>query len=95
MKFILLLSFHTNYLTFNVSGKTRGMFRSNGSSGSQSHSSPSYSSMPPAQRLTEEDINRISARVLEQMDARIEARVEARLEARFRASQVQNSISMF
>ncbi|XP_078164442.1 uncharacterized protein LOC144559303 [Carex rostrata] len=52
-------------------GKTRGMFRSSGSSGSQSHSSQSYSSMPLAPHLIEEDIDRISSRVLDQMEARL------------------------
>ncbi|XP_078154785.1 uncharacterized protein LOC144550683 [Carex rostrata] len=72
-------------------GKTRGMFRSNGSSGSQSHSSQSYSSMPPGQRLLEEDIDRISSRILRQMEAQIEARVDARLEARLGATQAGGS----
>ncbi|XP_078159670.1 uncharacterized protein LOC144555263 [Carex rostrata] len=72
-------------------GKTRGMFRFGGSSGSQSHSSQSYSSMPPSQRLSEEDIDRISSRILRQMEAQIEARVDARLEARLRATQAGGS----
>ncbi|XP_078153320.1 uncharacterized protein LOC144548506 [Carex rostrata] len=55
-------------------GSTRRMFRSSGSSSAQSHSSQSYSSMPPApQRLTEEDIDRISSRVLDQLEARFRA----------------------
>ncbi|XP_078160148.1 uncharacterized protein LOC144555624 [Carex rostrata] len=75
-----------NCLTFHVSGKTRGMFRSDGSSSARSHSSQSYSSMPPSTHLTEEDVERISSRLLHKMEAHIEAQVEARLDARFRAS---------
>ena len=86
------MSDNTNCLTFNVSGKSRGMFRSGGSNSARSHSSQSYSSMPPSTNLTEEDIERISSRLLAKMEAHIEAQVEARLEARFRASSVRNLI---
>ncbi|XP_078153323.1 uncharacterized protein LOC144548507 [Carex rostrata] len=59
-------------------GSTRRMFRSSASSSAQSHSSQSYSSMPPApQRLTKEDIDKISSRVLDQLEARWEARFRA------------------
>ena len=76
------------------------MFRSGGSSSARSHSSQSYSSMPPATHLTEEDIYRISSQVLDKMEAQLEAREarEARLinrmEARFRAP-VRNSIFQY
>ncbi|XP_078166181.1 uncharacterized protein LOC144560813 [Carex rostrata] len=67
-------------------GKSRGMYRPGGSSSARSHSSQSYSSMPPSTNLTEEDVERISSRLLAKMEAQIEAQVDARLEARFRAS---------
>ena len=67
------------------------MFHSNGSSGTQSHSSQSYSSMPPAPQLTADDIDRISTQVAD----KLEARMQARWEARFGASSVRNSIFQY
>ncbi|XP_078151291.1 uncharacterized protein LOC144546623 [Carex rostrata] len=72
---------HADNYGLGALGKTRGMFRFGGSSSAQSQS---YSSMPPSTHLTEEDIERISSRVLDRM--------EARIEARFRASSVRNLI---
>ncbi|XP_078159441.1 uncharacterized protein LOC144555069 [Carex rostrata] len=51
-------------------GSTRRMFRSNGFSSAQSHSSQSYSSRPPVLQLTEEDIDMISSWVLDQLESR-------------------------
>ncbi|XP_078158298.1 uncharacterized protein LOC144553999 [Carex rostrata] len=82
---------HGNNYGLGALDKTRGMFHSSGSNSAQSHSSQSYSSMPPAPHLTEEYIDRISSQILDRMEARFEAqfevRLEARLEALFRASR--------
>ena len=78
------------------------MFRSSGSS-SQSHSSQSYSSMPPAPQFTAEHIDMISTQVLDRMEDRLavrdarlldsmEDRFMSRITDLFKASQVRNSI---
>ncbi|XP_078168391.1 uncharacterized protein LOC144562908 isoform X2 [Carex rostrata] len=53
---------HDDNYDLGAPGKTRGTFRSSGSSSAQLHSSQLYSSMPPAPHLTKEYIDMVSSR---------------------------------